>query len=179
VTCLRGRRRHHDHRRQPGEPDHVPQAARRADRWGRLSHAAAAGPGQLGRSHRHRRGLRADVVGETTYAADLIRSLRAPGCSCSPTGLRLRSPGPQDRGGGSGLPDPRHVPVRVIDATWTVTTSAGRYASDCRLVTTLTDAAHFPAPSKCNARGKIDRATYKATIDIAVLTADLPANDEP
>ena len=37
------------------------------------------------------------------------------------------------------------VPVRVIDASWTVTTSAGRFSSDCRLVTTLTDPARYPA----------------------------------
>ena len=37
------------------------------------------------------------------------------------------------------------VPVRVIDATWTVTTSAGRFTSDCRLITTLTDTARFTA----------------------------------
>jgi hypothetical protein len=35
------------------------------------------------------------------------------------------------------------------------------------------------AISKYNARGKIDRATYKATIDIAILAADLPSGDEP
>ena len=35
------------------------------------------------------------------------------------------------------------------------------------------------AISKYNARGKVDRATYKATIDIAVLTADLPTDDGP
>lgn len=33
------------------------------------------------------------------------------------------------------------------------------------------------AISKYNARGKIDRATYKATIDIAVLAADLPPDE--
>ncbi len=37
------------------------------------------------------------------------------------------------------------VRVRVIDAAWTVTTSAGRSTSGCRLVTTLTDQARFPA----------------------------------
>jgi Transposase DDE domain len=37
------------------------------------------------------------------------------------------------------------VPVRVIDAAWTVTTAAGRFTSECRLVTTLTDPARFPA----------------------------------
>jgi Insertion element 4 transposase N-terminal/Transposase DDE domain len=109
--------------------------------------------------------------GETTYAADLTRSLHA--------GMLLLA----DRNFGSGplarkiaaaeadflirvrtgngapklpvlrrLPDGSWlsvfggVPVRVIDAAWTVTTSAGRFTSDCRLVTTLTDAARFPAP---------------------------------
>jgi hypothetical protein len=37
------------------------------------------------------------------------------------------------------------VPVRVIDATWTVTTSTGRVTSDCRLLTTLTDTTRFTA----------------------------------
>ena len=37
------------------------------------------------------------------------------------------------------------VPVRVIDASWTVTTSTGRFTRDCRLITTLTDTARFPA----------------------------------
>jgi transposase IS4-like protein/DDE family transposase len=37
------------------------------------------------------------------------------------------------------------VPVRVIDAQVTVTTSAGRSAAGRRLVTTLTDAARYPA----------------------------------
>jgi hypothetical protein len=37
------------------------------------------------------------------------------------------------------------VPVRVIDAQFTVTTGARRAASSCRLVTTLTDAARYPA----------------------------------
>jgi len=35
------------------------------------------------------------------------------------------------------------------------------------------------AISKYNARGKVDRKTYQATIDIAILTADLPADDGP
>ncbi len=37
------------------------------------------------------------------------------------------------------------VPVRVIDAEITVTTSAGRATGGCRLVTTLTDPARYPA----------------------------------
>jgi hypothetical protein len=109
--------------------------------------------------------------GETSYAADLTRSLHA--------GMLLLA----DRNFGSGplarkiaaaeadflvrvrtgntgpklpvlrrLPDGSWlsrfggVPVRVIDASWTVTTSTGRFTSDCRLVTTLTDATRFPAP---------------------------------
>jgi Insertion element 4 transposase N-terminal/Transposase DDE domain len=109
-------------------------------------------------------------AGETTYAADLLRSLHA--------GMLLLA----DRNFGSGplaaqiaaakadflirvktgnsapklpvlrrLPDGSWlsrfggVPVRVIDASWTVTTSTGRFTSDCRLITTLTDTARFPA----------------------------------
>jgi hypothetical protein len=37
------------------------------------------------------------------------------------------------------------VPVRVIDAQITVTTSAGRCTDGCRLITTLTDATRYPA----------------------------------
>jgi hypothetical protein len=37
------------------------------------------------------------------------------------------------------------VPVRVIDAQITVTTSTGRTAANCRLITTLLDAGHYPA----------------------------------
>jgi transposase IS4-like protein/DDE family transposase len=37
------------------------------------------------------------------------------------------------------------IPVRVIDAQITITTSAGRAASSCRLITTLTDPARYPA----------------------------------
>jgi hypothetical protein len=108
--------------------------------------------------------------GETTYAAGLLRGLRA--------GMLLLA----DRNFGSGplarqiaaaeadflirvrtgngapklpvlqrLPDGSWlsrfggVPVRVIDASWTVTTSAGRFTSDCRLITTLTDQTRFTA----------------------------------
>ena len=39
----------------------------------------------------------------------------------------------------------RRRPVRVIDARITVTTSAGRAAGGCRLITTLTDQARYPA----------------------------------
>jgi phage baseplate assembly protein W len=35
------------------------------------------------------------------------------------------------------------------------------------------------AISKYNARGKVDRTTYKATIDITILVATLTAGDEP
>lgn len=37
------------------------------------------------------------------------------------------------------------IPVRVIDAEITITTSAGRARAGCRLVTTLTDPARYPA----------------------------------
>ena len=37
------------------------------------------------------------------------------------------------------------IPVRVIDAEATITTSAGRAAGRCRLVTTLADPARYPA----------------------------------
>jgi len=109
-------------------------------------------------------------AGETTYAADLVRSLHA--------GMLLLA----DRNFGSGplarkiaeakadflirvrtgssapklpvikrLPEGSWlsafggVPVRVIDATWTVTTSTDRVTSDCRLLTTLTDPVRYPA----------------------------------
>jgi hypothetical protein len=35
------------------------------------------------------------------------------------------------------------------------------------------------AGGRYNARGKVDRATYKATIDIAILAPDLPPGDKP
>jgi transposase IS4-like protein/DDE family transposase len=109
--------------------------------------------------------------GETTYAADLIRSLR---CGMLLLADRNFGSGPlarkiaaaeadfliRVRTGNSApklpvlqrLPDGSWlsrfggVPVRVIDAAWTVTTSAGRFTSDCRLITTLTDPARYPAP---------------------------------
>ena len=269
-------------------------------------------------------------AGETTYAAGLVRSLHAGmllladrNFGSGPLArkvaaaradflVRVRTgngapklPVLRRLPDGSWLSALGGVPVRVIDATWTVTTSAGRATSDCRLVTTLTDPARFPAAdlavlyherweietaylelkstmlggrvlrartpdgteqevyallvtyqalrtaiadaastvpgtdpdrasfttaletardqviqaagviagarvdlagtigrlvlaalmparrlrisprvvkraiSKYNARGKIDRKTYHATIDIAILTADLPSNDEP
>jgi hypothetical protein len=37
------------------------------------------------------------------------------------------------------------VNVRVVDASWTVATAAGQFTSDCRLITTLTDPARYPA----------------------------------
>jgi len=109
-------------------------------------------------------------AGETTYAADLARGLRA--------GMLLLA----DRNFGAGhlarkiaaaqadflirvrtgngapklpvlrrLPDGSWlsrfggIPVRVIDASWTVTTSTGRFTSDCRLITTLADTTRFSA----------------------------------
>ena len=37
------------------------------------------------------------------------------------------------------------IQVRVLDASWTVTTAAGQFTSDCRLITTLTDPVRYPA----------------------------------
>jgi hypothetical protein len=48
-------------------------------------------------------------------------------------------------GDGSWLSRFGGIPVRVIDAQLTVTTSAGRAASRCRLVTTLLDPVRYPA----------------------------------
>jgi hypothetical protein len=108
--------------------------------------------------------------GETTYAAGLIRSLRAGmllladrNFGAGPLAGQIAAAGAdfliRARTGSTApklpvlrrLPDGSWlslfggVPVRVIDAAWTVTTSAGRFTSDCRLITTLTDPARFPA----------------------------------
>lgn len=108
--------------------------------------------------------------GETTYAADLVRSLRAGMLLLADRNfgsgalarkiaaaeadflIRVRTgngapklPALRRLPDGSWLPAFGGVPVRVIDAAWTVTTSAGRFTSDCRLVTTLTDPARFAA----------------------------------
>jgi hypothetical protein len=108
--------------------------------------------------------------GETTYAADLARSLRAGmllladrNFGCGPLARKIAAAEAdfliraKTGHGAPGLPVLKRlpdgswlsllggVPVRVIDAAWTVTTAAGRFTSDCRLVTTLTDPARFPA----------------------------------
>jgi hypothetical protein len=108
--------------------------------------------------------------GETTYAAGLIRSLHAGmllladrNFGSGPLArkiaeaeadflIRVRTgnsapklPVLQRLPDGSWLSRFGGITVRVIDATWTVTTSAGRFTSDCRLITTLTDTARFPA----------------------------------
>jgi hypothetical protein len=108
--------------------------------------------------------------GETTYAPDLLGSLRAGmvlladrnfgagflAAQIAAAGaeflIRVRT------GNGSpGLPVLRRlpdrswisrfggVPVRVIDAQLTIATSAGRTSSSCRLITTLLDPARYPA----------------------------------
>ena len=108
--------------------------------------------------------------GETSYAADLPRSLHAGMLLLAD---RYFGSGPLARkiaaaeadflirvrtgNGAPKLPALRRlpdgswlsrfggVPVRVIDASWTLTTSTGQFTSDCQLVTTLTDTARFPA----------------------------------
>jgi hypothetical protein len=108
--------------------------------------------------------------GETAYAADLTRSLHAGmllladrNFGCGPLARKIAAAEAdflirvKTGYGAPGLPVLKRlpdgswlsllggVPVRVLDATWTVTTAAGRLTSDCRLVTTLTDPARFPA----------------------------------
>src|SRR6202012_1529673 len=133
--------------------------------------ARALGPGACGARTRVAAGFGATSAGETTYAADLVRSLRAgmllladrnfgSGPLARKTAeakadflIRVRTgngapglPALQRLPDGSWLSLLGGVPVRVIDAAWTVTTSAGSFTSGCRLVTTLTDPARFPAP---------------------------------
>jgi len=108
--------------------------------------------------------------GETAYAADLTRSLHAGmllladrNFGCGPLARKIAAAEAdflirvKTGYGAPGLPVLQRLPdgswlsllggatVRVIDASWTVTTSAGSFTSDCRLVTTLTDPARFPA----------------------------------
>jgi hypothetical protein len=108
----RARRHRRDGRRQRREPGRLPQAARRADRRGQLSHAAAAGPGRVWDPHGHRCRVRPDVGrrdrlrrGPDPQPARRDAAARRPE-------LRLRAPGPEDRRGGSGLPGPRQDRVR-------------------------------------------------------------------
>ena len=109
-------------------------------------------------------------AGETTYAARLLGSLRAGmllladrNFGSGPLAARIRQAEAdfliRVRTGNASpklpvlrrLPDGSWqsrfggVPVRVIDAEVTVTTSAGRATSGCRLVTTLLDTGRYPA----------------------------------
>jgi hypothetical protein len=108
--------------------------------------------------------------GETAYAAGLLGSLRAGmilladryfgagllAAQVAGTGadflirVRTGSTGPRlpvmgRCGDGSWLSRFGGVPVRVIDAEVTMTTSAARAVSRCRLITTLLDPAGYPA----------------------------------
>jgi hypothetical protein len=108
--------------------------------------------------------------GETTYAADLVRSLHAGMLLLADRNFgsgplaRLTAAAEADflirvKTGANGprLPVMRRLPdgswlslfggveVRVIDAAWTVTTSAGSVTSGCRLIATLTDPARYTA----------------------------------
>ena len=109
-------------------------------------------------------------AGETTCAPQLLPSLRAGMLLLADRNFAAGFLAAQVAGTGAGflvrvrtgataprlpvlrrLPDGSRlsrfggVPVRVIDVTWTVTTSTGRVTSDCRLITTLTDPARYPA----------------------------------
>jgi Insertion element 4 transposase N-terminal/Transposase DDE domain len=79
--------------------------------------------------------LAAQVAG--TGADFLIRVRTGRGAPGLPVLRRLPDGSWLSRFGG--------VPVRVIDAEITVVTSAGRAVAGCRLITTLTDPARYPA----------------------------------
>jgi Insertion element 4 transposase N-terminal/Transposase DDE domain len=108
--------------------------------------------------------------GETTYAPALLASLRAGMVLLADRGfgagflaaqiagtradflIRVRTGNSSPKlpvlrrlPDGSWLSRFGGVPVRVIDAQVTVTTSAGQAAGRCRLVTTLADPARYPA----------------------------------
>jgi hypothetical protein len=79
--------------------------------------------------------LAAQITG--TGAEFLIRVRTGKGAPGLPVLLRLPDGSWQSRFGG--------VQVRVIDAEITISTSAGRAAARCRLITTLLDARRYPA----------------------------------
>ena len=79
--------------------------------------------------------LAAQIAG--TRADFLIRLRTGNGAPKLPVLQRLPDGSWLSRFGG--------IPVRVIDAQVTITTSAGRATSGCRLVTTLADQARYPA----------------------------------
>jgi hypothetical protein len=79
--------------------------------------------------------LAAQITG--TGADFLIRVRTGRGAPGLPVLRRLPDGSWQSRFGG--------IPVRVVDAQITVTTSAGRAVAGCRLITTLLDAGHYPA----------------------------------
>ena len=168
---LRDRRHDHDRADSTGEPGRLPPSRTAAPPAAPATRSCGCWPWSAAAPAPSSTPCSAPTsAGETTYAAGLIRSLRA--------GMLLLA----DRNFGSGplarqiaaaeadflvrvrtgngapklpvlrrLPDGSWlsrfggVPVRVIDASWTVTTSAGRFTSDYRLVTTLTDPARFTA----------------------------------
>ena len=132
--------------------------------------------------------------GETTYAASLLGSLRAGmilladrnfgagflAAQIAGTGadflIRVRTGNSSPKlpvlgrcPDGSWLSRFGGIPVRVIDAEVTITTSAGRAASRCRLITTLADHARYPAGeivAPCHERWEIETAYFelKSTI---------------
>jgi hypothetical protein len=170
AAGLRDRRHHHVRGRQRGEPGRLLQAARRPERGFRLPDAAAADPGQLRHPQHHRRRVPPRLQRrDHLRPAAAGQPARRDAAAGRPELLR-RLPGRTDHGGQGRLPDPRPhrerrpqapvlrrlpdgswlsrfggAPVRVIDAQVTVTTGAGRTADGCRLITTLTDAARYPA----------------------------------
>jgi Insertion element 4 transposase N-terminal/Transposase DDE domain len=120
-------------------------------------------------------GLLAAQVAETR--ADFLIRVRT---GKSAPGLPVLSRCPD----GSWLSRFGGIPVRVIDAQVTVTTSAGNAASRCRLVTTLLDPARYPAGDLavlCHERWEAETAYFelKSTIlDGRVLRARTPGGIE-
>jgi Insertion element 4 transposase N-terminal/Transposase DDE domain len=148
-------------------------------------------------------------AGETTYAARLAGSLRAGmllladrnfgaaflARQAAGTGAEILVRVRTGRGApalpvltrlpdGSWLSRSAGIPVRVIDARVTITTTAGRTASRCRLVTTLLDPAAYPAGDLArlyHERWEIETAYFElksAVLDGRVLRARTPAGIE-
>jgi Insertion element 4 transposase N-terminal/Transposase DDE domain len=111
-----------------------------------------------------------------TGAEILVRVRTGRGAPALPVLARLRD--------GSWLSRSAGLPVRVVDAQITTATSAGRTTSPCRLVTTLTDPAAYPAGDLAvlyHERWEIETAYLElksAVLDGRVLRARTPAGVE-
>lgn len=105
--------------------------------------------GEIAQAHRLARSLRAGMLllGDRNYAAaDLITALAATGADllirCK-TGRKL--PLTRRCHDGSWLSIIGGLPVRIIEARISITTTTGSHTGDYRLITTLLDAHRYPA----------------------------------